>query len=74
MLDPCILCINSPVSDLFVIPHTSLTYNKVVTGEGMPMAHDPSKRGDLIITFDVKFPEKLSAEGKHLIKQALPCK
>ncbi|XP_008288179.1 dnaJ homolog subfamily B member 13 [Stegastes partitus] len=50
------------------------TYRKVLTGEGMPLSQDPSQRGDLIITFDVQFPEKLSAERKQLIKQALAFK
>ncbi|XP_049897218.1 dnaJ homolog subfamily B member 13 [Epinephelus moara] len=49
-------------------------YNKVVTGEGMPLSQDPSHRGNLIVTFDIQFPEKLSAESKHLIKQALAFK
>ncbi|XP_028451544.1 dnaJ homolog subfamily B member 13 [Perca flavescens] len=46
-------------------------YKKVVTEEGMPLSQDPSQRGNLVITFDIQFPEKLSAERKHLIKQAL---
>ncbi|XP_073335715.1 dnaJ homolog subfamily B member 13 [Pagrus major] len=46
-------------------------YKKVMTGEGMPLSQDPAQRGNLIITFDIQFPETLSAEGKHLIKQAL---
>ncbi|XP_051257892.1 dnaJ homolog subfamily B member 13 [Dicentrarchus labrax] len=49
-------------------------YKKVVTGEGMPLSQDPSQRGNLIITFDIQFPEKLSAERKQLIKQALSFK
>ncbi|KAM9348332.1 dnaJ homolog subfamily B member 13 [Symphorus nematophorus] len=49
-------------------------YKKVVTGEGMPLSQDPSQRGNLIISFDIQFPEKLSAERKHLIKQALTFK
>ncbi|XP_041807618.1 dnaJ homolog subfamily B member 13 [Chelmon rostratus] len=49
-------------------------YKKVVTGEGMPLSRDPSQRGNLIITFDIQFPEKLSAERKHQIKQALTYK
>ncbi|KAE8287870.1 DnaJ-like protein subfamily B member 13 [Larimichthys crocea] len=49
-------------------------YQKVVTGEGMPLSQDPSQRGNLIITFDIQFPEKLSAERKSLIKQALTFK
>ncbi|XP_017259645.1 dnaJ homolog subfamily B member 13 [Kryptolebias marmoratus] len=55
-----------PVNDI-VHP----TYEKVVTGEGMPLPQDPSQRGNLVIAFDVQFPVKLSAESKHLIKYAL---
>ncbi|XP_054481305.1 dnaJ homolog subfamily B member 13 [Anoplopoma fimbria] len=58
--------ISIPINDI-VDP----SYNKVVTGEGMPLAKDPSQRGNLIITFDIQFPKKLSTERKHLIKQAL---
>ncbi|CAG02944.1 unnamed protein product, partial [Tetraodon nigroviridis] len=46
-------------------------YKKVVPGEGMPLSHHVSTKGNLIITFDVHFPEKLAPEGKQLIKQAL---
>ncbi|XP_074529015.1 dnaJ homolog subfamily B member 13 [Halichoeres trimaculatus] len=46
-------------------------YKKEVIGEGMPLSQDPSRKGNLIITFDVQFPEKLSAERRQLIKQAL---
>lgn len=46
----------------------------MVTGEGMPLSQDPSQRGNLIITFDIQFPEKLSAERKQLVKEALAFK
>ncbi|XP_056909744.1 dnaJ homolog subfamily B member 13 [Takifugu flavidus] len=49
-------------------------YKKVVTGEGMPLSHDVSTRGDLVITFDIQFPKKLAPERKQLIKQALSIK
>ncbi|KAM9385738.1 dnaJ homolog subfamily B member 13 [Pholidichthys leucotaenia] len=62
-LDGRLLCI--PVNDV-VHP----TYKKVLTGEGMPLTQDPSQRGDLIITFDIQFPDTLSADRKKLIKQA----
>ncbi|XP_048840000.1 dnaJ homolog subfamily B member 13 isoform X3 [Brienomyrus brachyistius] len=58
--------LNIPVNDI-VHPN----YTKVVPGEGMPQSADPRRRGDLIIKFHVKFPEKLSLQGKKLIKQAL---
>ncbi|KAK1169479.1 hypothetical protein AOXY_G8269 [Acipenser oxyrinchus oxyrinchus] len=46
-------------------------YNKVVPGEGMPLSMDPTQKGDLIIQFEIHFPEKLSPERKQLIQQAL---
>ncbi|XP_015235171.1 dnaJ homolog subfamily B member 13 isoform X2 [Cyprinodon tularosa] len=55
-----------PVND---IVHPS--YKKVLSGEGMPLPKDPSQRGDLIIAFDISFPEKLCPENKRLIKKAL---
>ncbi|XP_032431767.1 dnaJ homolog subfamily B member 13 isoform X2 [Xiphophorus hellerii] len=58
-----------PVND---IVHQS--YKKVLSGEGMPLPQDPTQRGSLILTFDIEFPEKLCAESKHLIKQALNLK
>ncbi|XP_056593105.1 dnaJ homolog subfamily B member 13 [Triplophysa dalaica] len=58
--------LNIPINDI-VHPQ----YNKVVTGEGMPLANSPSRRGDLIIRFITHFPEKLSAKKKQLLKQAL---
>ncbi|XP_067255242.1 dnaJ homolog subfamily B member 13 [Chanodichthys erythropterus] len=61
--------LNIPINDI-VHPQ----YTKVVTGEGMPLANSPSKRGDLIIRFITHFPEKLSAERKHLLQQALSSK
>ncbi|XP_034461869.1 dnaJ homolog subfamily B member 13-like isoform X1 [Hippoglossus hippoglossus] len=58
--------LNIPIND---IVHPK--YRKVVPGEGMPLFQDPSQRGDLIIHFDIQFPEKLSPDRKHLIKKAL---
>lgn len=49
-------------------------YKKVVAGEGMPLSHDASARGNLVIAFDIQFPEKLAPESKQLIKQALSVK
>ncbi|XP_072900124.1 dnaJ homolog subfamily B member 13 isoform X2 [Hemitrygon akajei] len=46
-------------------------YTKVVPGEGMPLSKDPSSKGNLIIQFDIKFPDKLTPAKKKLINQAL---
>uniref|UniRef100_A0A9J7YNB3 DnaJ homolog subfamily B member 13 n=2 Tax=Cyprinus carpio TaxID=7962 RepID=A0A9J7YNB3_CYPCA len=61
--------LNIPINDI-VHPQ----YTKIVTGEGMPLANNQSKRGDLIIRFITQFPEKLSPEKKLLLKQALSSK
>ena len=46
-------------------------YTKIVPGEGMPISQDPSKKGDLVIEFEIEFPTSLSPERKDLIKRAL---
>uniref|UniRef100_A0A7N0RDN6 J domain-containing protein n=1 Tax=Kalanchoe fedtschenkoi TaxID=63787 RepID=A0A7N0RDN6_KALFE len=47
------------------------TYEEVVPGEGMPIPKDPSKRGNLRIKFNIKFPTRLSPEQKSGIKKLL---
>ena len=42
-------------------------YERKVSGEGMPSPGNLSKRGDLIIRFNIKFPNLI----KHNIKKAL---
>ncbi|XP_057810528.1 uncharacterized protein LOC131024957 [Salvia miltiorrhiza] len=46
-------------------------YEHVVEGEGMPIARDPSIKGDLKIQFEVKFPAKLSPEQREALKRVL---
>ncbi|KAL5575361.1 hypothetical protein UlMin_017060 [Ulmus minor] len=47
------------------------TYEEVVPKEGMPLPKDPSKRGNLRIKFNIKFPTRLSLEQKAGIKKLL---
>ncbi|XP_043085253.1 dnaJ homolog subfamily B member 13 isoform X2 [Puntigrus tetrazona] len=61
--------LNIPINDI-VHPQ----YTKIVSGEGMPLANNPAKRGDLVIRFITEFPKKLSPEKKQLLKQALSSK
>ncbi|KAB2046733.1 hypothetical protein ES319_D01G256200v1 [Gossypium barbadense] len=49
----------------------SPTYEEVVKGEGMPIPKDPSKKGNLRIKFNIKFPTKLTAEQKTGIKRLI---
>ncbi|XP_022723482.1 dnaJ homolog subfamily B member 13-like [Durio zibethinus] len=56
------------------IPVTNVihpNYEEVVPREGMPIPKDPSKRGNLRIKFNIKFPMRLTAEQKSGIKKLL---
>ncbi|KMZ63139.1 Chaperone protein dnaJ [Zostera marina] len=44
------------------------SYEEVVPREGMPIPKDPSRRGNLIIRFNIKFPAKLTLEQKTICR------
>ncbi|CAN4078886.1 unnamed protein product [Withania somnifera] len=46
-------------------------YEEVVPREGMPIPKEPSRRGNLRIKFNIKFPTRLTAEQKTGIKKLL---
>ncbi|KAL5078833.1 hypothetical protein RYX36_007254 [Vicia faba] len=46
-------------------------YEMVVSDEGMPLAKDSSKRGNLRIIFDVVFPLDLTSQQKHELRRML---
>ncbi|KAM1138873.1 hypothetical protein ACFX13_037490 [Malus domestica] len=57
------------------IPITNVispNYEEVVPKEGMPVPKDPSKKGNLRIKFNIKFPTRLSPDQKAGIKKYLP--
>ncbi|XP_048062947.1 dnaJ homolog subfamily B member 1b isoform X1 [Megalobrama amblycephala] len=43
-----------------------------VTGEGLPLPKSPDRRGDLIVEYEIKFPERLSQSAKDTIASVLP--
>lgn len=43
-----------------------------IKGQGLPIPKDPTKRGDLIVGFDIKFPEHLSEAAKNTLREVLP--
>nr|XP_054764293.1 dnaJ homolog subfamily B member 4-like [Lytechinus pictus] len=45
---------------------------KRVTGEGLPYPKQPSRRGDLLITFDIAFPDHLPSTTKEILADCLP--
>ncbi|PWA65286.1 hypothetical protein CTI12_AA336110 [Artemisia annua] len=46
-------------------------YEEVVPREGMPISKDPTKKGNLRIKFNVKFPTRLTPTQKSKIKELL---
>lgn len=46
-------------------------YEEVVPKEGMPLSKDPSKKGNLRIKFNIKFPTQLNDEQKAGIRKLL---
>ncbi|WOK97260.1 hypothetical protein Cni_G05968 [Canna indica] len=46
-------------------------YEEVVPREGMPIPKDPSRKGNLRIKFNIKFPTRLTSEQKSGIKALL---
>ncbi|XP_061369217.1 uncharacterized protein LOC133312086 isoform X5 [Gastrolobium bilobum] len=49
----------------------SPTYEEVIKGEGMPIPKEPSKKGNLKVKFNIKFPSRLTSEQKTGIKRLL---
>jgi len=47
---------------------------KRIPGYGLPLSKEPSKKGDILVTFDIQFPEKLSQNAKDLLHDLLPNK
>lgn len=46
-------------------------YEEVVPREGMPIPKDPTRRGNLRIKFNIRFPARLTADQKAGIKRLL---
>jgi len=46
-------------------------FKKRIPGQGMPLMSNPDKYGDMIIEFDVDYPNALNSDQKLFIKEAL---
>ncbi|XP_073693802.1 dnaJ homolog subfamily B member 1a [Garra rufa] len=45
---------------------------KRIVGEGLPLSKSPEKRGDMVLEFSVKFPDKLGQSAREALVQILP--
>ena len=45
-----------------------------IPGEGVPHPKETSKRGDLIVNFDIKFPDHLTETTRQIMYDVLPAK
>ncbi|XP_034939052.1 dnaJ protein homolog 1 [Chelonus insularis] len=45
---------------------------KRIQGQGLPLPKEPSRKGDLVVSFDIKFPDKLSQSVKDILYDTLP--
>ncbi|XP_072395606.1 dnaJ protein homolog 1-like [Diabrotica undecimpunctata] len=59
--------INLQYSSQVISPKTV----KRLIGKGLPFPKEPSRRGDLIVSFDIIFPNKLSEKSKKVLSEVL---
>lgn len=45
---------------------------KRIQGYGLPHPKDTSRKGDLLVAFDIKFPDKLTTSEKEILADVLP--
>lgn len=59
--------INLPLNEI-IKPNTI----KTIPYKGLPHTKEPTKFGDLIVNFDIIFPDSLTPESRKLVSEALP--
>lgn len=45
---------------------------KRIGGKGLPFPKEPTHRGDLIVSFDIKFPDSIQHGAKEILSEILP--
>ncbi|XP_023029212.2 dnaJ protein homolog 1 [Leptinotarsa decemlineata] len=51
-----------------VTPETA----KRIPGRGLPLPKEPSQRGDLIVNFEIRFPDRIPEKTKRMLAEVLP--
>ena len=44
---------------------------KRIQGEGLPYPKEPHRKGDLIVKFDIQFPDRISQSSKDVLTDVL---
>ena len=68
----CIQGLNGQRHDVNVKDIVYPGFVKRYPGEGLPLPKMPSKRGDLIVTFNIEFPTFLSWDQRRVLSDCLP--
>lgn len=48
------------------------TTAKRLQGQGLPLPKQPSRRGDIIVSFDIAFPDQLPSPVRDILRDCLP--
>lgn len=59
--------VNLPIREI-IKPNTT----KLIPYKGLPHTREPTKFGDLIVSFEIVFPDFLSPDARKLVAEALP--
>ena len=48
------------------------TTTQIISGAGLPLPKQPTRRGNIIVEFDIQFPNSLPLDVKQSLRHKLP--